>query len=175
MYKRQALADVQDSAFAPIAARRLESDRLAAIESFADARLLLGQHREIVSDLERAVALDPYRERFHGQLMVALYRCGRQADALAAFQRARARLAGDLGLDPGRELRELERAILLQAPELDPPRSSPPLAIKGVPAEGDVAAAPGPRVGVSGPDGAARLRRQPVKWAVLVAVAGRCV
>ena len=84
-----ALADVQDSAFAPIAARRLESDRRAAFEFLADARLVLGQHREIVPELEQAVALDPYRERFHAQLMVALYRCGRQADALAAFQRAR--------------------------------------------------------------------------------------
>jgi YVTN family beta-propeller protein len=172
LWRGTALADVQDSPFAPIAARRLESDRLAAFESLQDARLLLGQHREIVSELELAVALDPYRERFHAQLMVALYRSGRQADALAAFQEARARLSGDLGLEPGRELRELEQAILVQAPELDPPRPSPPLAVKGLPTEGDVAAAPGPRVGVRGPGRVPPLRRQPVKWAVLVAVAG---
>jgi YVTN family beta-propeller protein len=172
LWRGPALADVQDSAFAPIAARRLESDRLAAFESLTDARLVLGQHREVVSELERAVDVDPYRERFHAQLMVALYRCGRQADALAAFQKARARLADDLGLEPGRELRELERAVLLQASELDPPSPSPPLAVKGLPPAGDVGAAPGPRVGGPGPGSGGRRRRPPVKWAVLVAVAG---
>jgi YVTN family beta-propeller protein len=121
LWRGAALADVQDSVFAPLGARRLESDRLAAFECLTEARLILGQHREVVSELERAVALDPYRERFHAQLMVALYRSGRQADALAAYQGARARLAGDLGLEPSRELRELERAILVQAPELDVP------------------------------------------------------
>lgn len=121
LWRGAALADVRDCAFAPVAAQRLETDRLGALESLMDARLLLGQHREVVSELKRAITLDPYRERFHAQLMVALYRSGRQADALGAFQRARARLAEDLGLEPGRELRELERAILLQAPELDAP------------------------------------------------------
>jgi YVTN family beta-propeller protein len=171
LWRGPALADVQDSTFAPMAGRRLESDRLAAFECLTEARLILGQHREVVSELERAVALDPYRERFHAQLMVALYRCGRQADALAAFQRARARLAEDLGLEPGRELRELERAVLLQAPELDPPTPSPPLAVKGLPSASDIQATPGPRVAGPGPSSAGRLRRQPVKWAALVAVA----
>jgi YVTN family beta-propeller protein len=123
LWRGPALSDVRDSAFAPVAARRLETDRLAALETLMDARLLLGGHRDAVSELERAIALDPYRERFHAQLMVALYRSGRQADALGAFQKARARLAEDLGLEPGRELRELETAVLLQAPELDAPSS----------------------------------------------------
>ena len=166
-----ALADVQDSAFAPIAARRLESDRRAAFEFLADARLVLGQHREIVPELEQAVALDPYRERFHAQLMVALYRCGRQADALAAFQRARSLLADDLGLDPGRELRDLERAVLRQAPELDAPSPSAPLAVKEPPSATDVQARPGPLVSGRGPGNTGDLRRRPVKWAVLAAVA----
>ncbi len=121
LWRGAALADIQDSVFAPTAARRLENDRLAALESLMDARLLLGQHRELVSELERAIALDPYRERFHAQLMIALYRSGRQADALAAYQKARIRLADELGIDPSRELRELERAVLVQAPELDSP------------------------------------------------------
>ena len=89
LWRGPALADVQDSAFAPVTARRLENDRLAAFERLIDARLVLGQHHEVVSDLERTVNADPYRERCHAQLMIALYRCGRQADALAAFQRAR--------------------------------------------------------------------------------------
>jgi DNA-binding SARP family transcriptional activator len=151
LWRGAALADVQDSAFAPIAARRLESDRLAVFESLADARLLLGQHREIVSELELAVALDPYRERFHAQLMVALYRSGRQAGALAAFQRARSRLVDDLGLEPGRELCDLERAVLRQAPELDAPCPSPPLAVKGLPSANDVQATSGPLVSDRGP------------------------
>lgn len=170
LWRGPALADVQDSAFAPGAAHRLESDRLAAFESLTDARLVLGQHREVVSDLERAVAASPYRERFHAQLMVALYRCGRQADALAAFQRARARLAEDLGLEPSRELRELERAILLQAAVLDPPSPRPPLMVTGVPSAGDIQVAPGPAAGAA-PASGGRRRGQPVKWAALAAVA----
>jgi YVTN family beta-propeller protein len=171
LWRGAALADVQDSAFAPIAARRLESDRLAVFESLADARLLLGQHREIVSELELAVALDPYRERFHAQLMVALYRSGRQAGALAAFQRARSRLVDDLGLEPGRELCDLERAVLRQAPELDAPCPSPPLAVKGLPSANDVQATSGPLVSDRGPGRTGDPPRRPVKWAVLVAVA----
>jgi YVTN family beta-propeller protein len=142
LWRGTALADVQDSVFAPAAARQLENDRLAALESLMDVRLLLGQHRELVSELERAVALDPYRERFHAQLMIALYRSGRQADALAAYQNARTRLAEDLGIDPGRELRELERAILVQAPELDAPSRGKQLAV--------LPPSP-PRVGKDGP------------------------
>jgi YVTN family beta-propeller protein len=129
LWRGAALADIQDSVFAPAAARRLENDRVAALESLMDARLLLGEHRELVSELERAIALDPYRERFHAQLMLALYRSGRQADALAAYQIARTRLTEDLGIDPGRELRELERAILLQAQELDAPSRGRQLAV----------------------------------------------
>jgi len=125
LWRGAALADVRDSAFAPVVAQRLETERLALFESLMDVRLSLGEHRELVSELERAVALDPYRERLHAQLMLALYRSGRQAAALAAFQHARARLADDLGIEPGRELRELERGILLQAPELDAPPSGP--------------------------------------------------
>ncbi len=171
LWRGPALADVQDSAFAPIAARRLESDRLAAFESLADARLLLGQHREIVSELELAVALDPYRERFHAQLMVALYRCGRQADALAAFQRARSRLADDLGLDPGRELRDLERAVLRQAPELDAPSPSPPLGVRGLASATDAQASSGSVASERGPARTGAPSRRPVKWAVPAAVA----
>ncbi|MGA2805513.1 MAG: BTAD domain-containing putative transcriptional regulator [Acidimicrobiales bacterium] len=150
LWRGAALADVQDSVFAPAAARRLENDRVAALESLMDARLLLGQHRELVSELERAIALDPYRERFHAQLMLALYRSGRQADALAAYQSARIRLREDLGIDPGRELRELERAILVQAPELEAPSgvavfpTSPPRAGEDGAIDA-VIRAPGPR------------------------------
>jgi len=125
LWRGPALADIQEASFAPLAAARLENDRLVALETLFDARLQLGHARELVSELESAIAANPFREHLHAQLMTALYRSGRQADALAAFQRARDRLVDGLGVEPGRELRELERAVLAQAPELELAR--PPL------------------------------------------------
>ncbi len=98
---------------------RLAELRLAALEQRIEYDLALGRHAEVISELEGLVAEHPYRERLHGQLMLALYRTGRQADALDAFRRARHTLVEDLGLDPGRELQRLEAAILAQDPALD--------------------------------------------------------
>ncbi|MGZ4250762.1 MAG: ATP-binding protein, partial [Solirubrobacteraceae bacterium] len=81
----------------------------------------LGHHAEVVSDLEALVREQPYRERPHGQLMLALYRCGRQADALAAFRRVRQLLLEELAVEPSTQLRELEQRILRQDPELMTP------------------------------------------------------
>jgi peptide/nickel transport system substrate-binding protein len=120
LWRGPALADIRAVPFAVRAGQRLEDERLAAAEILVDMRLRLGHHRELVPELEVLTAGSPYRECFHAQLMLALYRSGRQADALAAFGRARDVLTGELGIEPGRELRELERAILLQAPELEP-------------------------------------------------------
>ena len=100
---------------------RLEERRLAALEDRIEAELALGRHAELVGELQALVAAHPLRERLHGQLMLALYRSGRQADALAAFQRARDRLVEELGIDPSRALQERERAILAQDPDLAPP------------------------------------------------------
>jgi YVTN family beta-propeller protein len=120
LWRGPALADVREAPFAVLAAQRLEDERLTALEKLVEARLRLGQHRELVPELETLVAGSPYRECFHAQLMLALYRSGRQAEALAAFRRARELLTSQLGIEPGRELRELQVGILLQAPELDP-------------------------------------------------------
>jgi|HubBroStandDraft_4_1064222.scaffolds.fasta_scaffold02252_4 YVTN family beta-propeller protein len=120
LWRGPALADVQDAPFAVLAGQQLEEERLTASEKLVEARLALGQHRELVPELEALIAGSPYREGFHAQLMLALYRSGRQAEALAAFGRARDLLAGELGIEPGRELRRLHRAVLLQAPELEP-------------------------------------------------------
>jgi hypothetical protein len=85
-----------------------------------DAELELGADAELVAELEGLVAEQPTRERLAGQLMLALYRCGRQADALDVYQRTRARLAEDLGLEPGPSLKALQAQILSQAPSPAP-------------------------------------------------------
>ena len=91
----------------------------ALVEDRADALLATGRAAELIGDLEAAVADAPLRERRWGQLMLALYRAGRQGDALSAYQRARALLADELGIDPGPELRRLETAIVAQSAELE--------------------------------------------------------
>jgi DNA-binding SARP family transcriptional activator len=102
----------------PVAARLAEAHELAA-EDRIDAWLALGGHAQAVAELEAMVAACPLRERRWAQLIVATYRCGRQADALRAYQRGRTVLAGELGLEPGPELRRLETAVLAQDSSLD--------------------------------------------------------
>jgi WD40 repeat protein/DNA-binding SARP family transcriptional activator len=100
-------------------AARLDELRLGAIEDRIEALLTLGDHSRVIAELETLVARFPLRERFWGQLMLAFYRGGRQAEALAAFQRAREILADELGIDPSPELRRLHERILQQSPDLD--------------------------------------------------------
>jgi DNA-binding SARP family transcriptional activator len=114
-----ALADVADAAFAQTETGRLEELRLAAADELVDAELALGYDGELVSELERRVASNPLRERPRGQLMLALYRSGRQAEALECYQNGRRALVGDLGLEPGRQLHELHQAILQQDAALE--------------------------------------------------------
>ena len=102
-------------------AARLEELRVSAAEDRIDAGLALGRHAELVGELEALVAEHPLRERLRGQLMVALYRSGRQADALEVYQRTRAELVDQLGIEPGPQLQELQRAVLAQDPALAPP------------------------------------------------------
>jgi len=105
---------------------RLGERRLSVLEDCIDAELHLGRHRELVGELETLVRAHPLRERFWGQLMIALYRSGRQADALRAYQRARTTLVDELGIEPGPALRGLDEAILQQPVELDLPEARPP-------------------------------------------------
>src|SRR5919201_617242 len=114
-----ALADVADEPFAAAEIRRLEELRLDALELAIDADLAAGRHREVIGELDALVAAQPLRERLHAQRMLALYRAGRQADALQAYRHARGVLVEELGIEPGRELRELHEAILRQDPGLD--------------------------------------------------------
>ena len=110
-----ALAEFVDRPFAIGHARRIERMVQAVEEDLVDARLALGQHDQLLTRIERLVEADPLSERRWGQLMTALYRCGRQADALDAYQRARRTLIEALGLEPGPELRRIESDILGQS------------------------------------------------------------
>lgn len=112
LWRGPALADVCSSGALANEARRLDELRVACIEERVDADLALARHTEIVAELEALVSQHPLRERLRRQLVLALYRSGRQADALAAYRDARDVLDAELGLEPGPELRELERAIL---------------------------------------------------------------
>ena len=113
------LAELSYESFAQGEIRRLEELRLSAVEDRLGACLELGRHAELVGELEALAARHPHRERLRGHLMLALYRSGRQRDALEAYGDARRTLAEDLGLDPGPALRALHGAILRQDPELD--------------------------------------------------------
>jgi DNA-binding SARP family transcriptional activator len=118
------LADFVYEPFAQAEIARLEESRLLSEEVRIDAELELGRGAELVGDLEELVAQAPFRERFRAQLMLALYRAGRQADALAAYRSARDILVEELGVEPSQELRELERGILSQQDRRDSPRRS---------------------------------------------------
>jgi len=149
LWRGSALAEFRDEPWAVGAAVRLDELRLVALERLADARLALGQHREMCGELEQLVEDHPLRERFWAQLMTALYRSGRQAEALRAYQRLRVRLGDELGIEPSRELAVLEASVLSQDPTLD-------LFSAGMPAAAGparVGAGPGPGGpgGTSGP------------------------
>jgi len=129
LWRGAAYVEVADEPWARAEAGRLEELRLAANEDRIDAELALRRHAACVPELELLVARHPTRERLVGQLMLALYRSGRQAEALAAYRAARRSLVEELGLEPGRELRRVEAAVLAHDPVLDLPaavRASPP-------------------------------------------------
>jgi DNA-binding SARP family transcriptional activator len=127
LWRGPPLAEFAFERFAQEEIGRLEELRVGALEERIEADLALGESGELVTELESLVARHPLRERLHGELMIALYRSGRQAEALAAYQAARKTLVDELGLEPGRELRELEQAILRQDTSLDRTHHLPPL------------------------------------------------
>jgi DNA-binding SARP family transcriptional activator len=119
LWRGPALGEFADRDFARPWATHLQLLRLAALEDRIEADLRLGRHAAVVDELTALVAAEPLRERFWAQLMLALYRSGRQAEALRAFQDVSRLLAEELGIEPRPELRQLESDILLQRPELD--------------------------------------------------------
>ncbi len=120
LWRGEVLAGLAADVFLAESAR-LEELHLVAVERRMEAELALGRHREIVAELESAAAAQPLRERLQGELMLALYRSGRQADALAVYRRTRATLADELGIDPSAQLQELHLGILNQEPQLTAP------------------------------------------------------
>jgi DNA-binding SARP family transcriptional activator/streptogramin lyase len=130
LWRGAALSDFAYEAFAQPEIVRLEELRLKAIEDLIDADLACGRHAGLVPDLEALVAEHPLRERFRAQLMVSLYRCGRQSEALSVYRDARQTFSEQLGVDPTPVLRDLERAILRHDPELQPPLPARAAAIR---------------------------------------------
>ena len=118
LWRGPALQGLTGAAWFSAEARRLETLHVDALEEDFEVRLALGEHRELTPALRSALADNPFRERLWGQLMLALYRSGRQADALETFQEARRVLADELGLEPGPELRRLQEAILAHDPAI---------------------------------------------------------
>ncbi len=162
LWRGRAFADVAHEDFARDAVTRAEELRTVVLEDRVEADLRCGSEAELVPELRGLVAAHPLRERLWAQLMLALYRAGRQAEALATYQQARRVLAEELGIDPGPDLQELERAILAQDPSLGP--ATRPLQgrveVEPAPPEAPVApSAPIPEVG---------RRRLPVVIGVLV-------
>jgi len=137
LWRGAPLADLAFEPFAQAEIARLEEERLDALEERVEADLALGRHAALAGELRRLVTAHPTRERLAGQLMLALYRCGRQADALEAFQAARGALIAEIGVEPGPELRRLEEAILQHDAALELPFELPEL-----PAELDPSSAP---------------------------------
>src|SRR5438046_1207077 len=121
LWRGEPLADLDSVGFVQIERPRLEELRLSAVEERLDADLALGRHTELVPELHALVREHPLRERLRAQLMLALYRSGRQAEALDVYQQGRRLLAQELGLEPGEGLKRLERAILAQDPALGAP------------------------------------------------------
>jgi ABC-type transport system substrate-binding protein/DNA-binding SARP family transcriptional activator/streptogramin lyase len=120
LWRGDPLAEFADRAFAAAELGRLKELRLAALEARVEADLALGREAAIIGDLESLVHANPYRERFRAQLMLALYRAGRQAEALAVYADTRRLLIDELGIEPGEQLRELHGAVLAQDPGLRP-------------------------------------------------------
>jgi DNA-binding SARP family transcriptional activator len=126
LWRGPALADLAHETFSEPAVARLEELRLAALELRIEAELASGLHAQLIGELTELVAAHPLRERLRGQLMLALYRDGRQADALELYRRTRETFTAELGIEPGPALQELQRAVLRQDAALAPARPADP-------------------------------------------------
>ena len=160
LWRGSPLADVADEPFASAEIRRLEDLRLQAAELAIESDLVARRHGEVLGELRSLIADEPLRERLRAQQMLALYRSGRQADALAAYRDARTALVEAIGVEPGPELRQLHEAILRQDPRLEPPEAVEATRLPPELDSGDAAGGPGGRSGVAAWALAARARRR---------------
>jgi len=149
LWRGEALADLSYETFARAPIERLEEIRLVVLEQRIAADLTLGRHAHLIPELEQLVVDQPLRERLRGQLMLALYRAGRQAEALEAYRHARQALVEGCGIEPGPALRQLERQILAQDPSLDAQPGAQPVSVPRGAAERRVLAAPGDDTGIA--------------------------
>ena len=186
LWRGPVLADLADYAFTRSEAARLEELRLAAVEARIDAELALGRHDRLTAELEQLAAAHPLRERLHGQLMLALYRCGRQADALAVYRRARDLLAEECGIDPAEPLQRLHASVLAHDPGLELRPGGPPITpgdsarARGVAAEPESPpsgrpAVPAPAARASSVRGQSQVRRLVVVGSALAVVAAASI
>jgi YVTN family beta-propeller protein len=121
LWRGEPLCDLADEPFAAAEIRKLDELRLRAAAMAIEDDLEAGRHDDVIGELDALVAAHPLRERLHAQRMLALYRAGRQSEALEAYSDARSALVGEIGVEPGAELRQLQEAILAQDPALDLP------------------------------------------------------
>jgi DNA-binding SARP family transcriptional activator len=149
LWRGDALADLSYELFARAPIERLEEIRLAVLEQRIAADLALGRHAELIPELEQLVVEQPLRERLYGQLMLALYGSGRQAEALEAYRQARQALVEGCGIEPGPALRQLERQILAQDPSLEVQPGGRRVSAPGGAVERTVLAAPGDDTGIT--------------------------
>ena len=155
LWRGSPLVDVPSNVLITAEVPRLDALRMQAQEWRMDAGLAQGRHSELVGELTQLALDHPWRERFHAQLMLALYRCGRQAEALSAYQRTRRMLVDELGVEPGRELRDLQAGILAG----DPALAAPGPALASFRVAGAQPEPPGSQP--AGPAGSARPGRRP--------------
>src|SRR4051794_12885418 len=163
LWRGPPLADFSFDSFAQAPIAQIEELHLAATELLIAAQLELGRHADVIGRLRTLVAEHPYRERLLEQLMLSLYRSGRQADALAAYQDARRSLVEELGIEPGADLRQLEAKILRQDPSLDLP-AAPAVVLSAADAE------PTPTTGAPRPAGVGH--RRVLAFAAVLALGG---
>ncbi|MEO3751449.1 BTAD domain-containing putative transcriptional regulator [Streptomyces sp. B6B3] len=173
LWRGPAFADHADEPFARAAIDRLTEDRLGALEQLAEARLALGEHALVLGELADLVARHPLRERLRAAQLRALYRAGRQGEALAGYEAFRRRLADELGLDPGPELTALHQAILRQDPALNPaPDRAPYCAPDSAPVARPRTNLPAPLTDLVGRSGAVADLRGLLRTARLVTLTG---
>jgi ABC-type transport system substrate-binding protein/DNA-binding SARP family transcriptional activator/streptogramin lyase len=166
LWRGRPLADLEFERFARIDIERLEELRLEAVERRIDAELELGRQSALIAELEALVAEYPFRERPRGQLMLALYRCGRQAEALETYRAGRSLLHDELAIEPSPALRQLEQSILRQEPALErTAQRSGVVATETAPAAAPAVAEPAGSGRVGRAPAGARARRPP--WAVV--------